>query len=192
MALRKSFLGILLASSILGMVGCTSAKVSSELDTVTQSEEIVEITDVEKVVELEEPVEVEALEEEAKDVVVNEKFDSFVERYEKLESKFNEIDLMQATETTADYGGALIDFYENEVDKLLNEIYQELKATMKEDEFNKLKSEQIEWVKNKEYEVEKTQNEGGRYFHVINKQYFLTHERIGELLKYMDNSYVPN
>lgn len=85
--------------------------------------------------------------------------------------------------STAEYRSLIINAL-NEYDKILNEIYQDLKKYLKEDDMEKITTEQLEWIKEKEEEKKRFLKELGVYAEADKLELMMTKERCEELVNY--------
>ena len=117
----------------------------------------------------------------------NNKFNEFLERLNEIE-KNSSVASEKAVSTyeIAMYAGDFAKQY----DTLLNDIYDYLKEVMPENEFKKLKNEEIEWIYEKEVAIDSSleQHKGGSMCAYIASLTTLgyTHDRIYELLNYIN------
>ena len=119
--------------------------------------------------------------------VDNNKFNEFLNRLNEIEK--NDSVKSKSAATTYD-----ITMYSKEFnlqyDTLLNDIYNYLKEVMPENEFNKLQIKEMEWINKKETAMKDSLEmyKGGSICAYISGLTSLqyTHDRIYELLKYMN------
>ncbi len=117
----------------------------------------------------------------------NSKYNEFVNRLSGIE-KNDSIESQKAA-TTYDIVMYSKNFNQ-QYDDLLNDIYNYLKTTMSSQAFNKLQSEETNWINKKEAAMESSADEakGGSMSAYISSMTSLsyTHDRIYELLKYVN------
>ena len=104
----------------------------------------------------------------------------YMERMDEIWQEYNEWG--RGDLSNAEQRSAIIDAY-NEYDKILNEIYQDLKKYLKEDEMQKITDEQLEWIKYKE-EAKKEIQEIGSYMEADRNELGMTKTRCEELVNY--------
>lgn len=117
----------------------------------------------------------------------NDKFNKFLNRLHEIER--NDSVANKKTYSTVDITMYAIDFAK-QYDTLLNDIYNYLKIVMPQNEFKKLKNEEIEWINKKETVIKNDlkKYEGGTMCAYVSglDTISYTHDRIYELLKYIN------
>lgn len=118
----------------------------------------------------------------------NSKFNEFVKRLNEIEKNDREDPRkVRSTSEIVDYSY----LFNQKYNVLLDDIYNYLKEVMTEKEFEKFQNEQTEWINEKETEIENSREpfKGGSISCYIGGLTALTytHDRIYELLKYVNN-----
>lgn len=183
--MNKKLIVITIAIVLNLMVGCSN----QSNDKISQKEKTTTSTDTVQNT-IKEQVEQDEKEPEEKENLVSDeelktKKEQYLERIENIYKKYeNEyIEYEYGNLCNAEIRGEAIEAYE-EYDKILNEIYQDLKKYLPEDKMQDVKEEQVKWIsdtnKDKEYMIEMSTG-----FQTDLEMVYIIKDRCIELLDYL-------